>query len=150
MIVLSDNENNKILDKDNLRKTRGRKLIIQILKSSEPKTAEEIFLELKGQNEKTSLSTVYRTCETLVQKGTVLKSNLIGDGKTRYEYNKAEHMHHAVCVSCHKIIPIDDCPFGNFDEIMKNKFDFDVTSHRLEIYGYCRDCRKKHPELKKN
>lgn len=140
---MSDNENNRILEHDNLRKTRSRRRIVEILQGSEPKTAEEIFLALRELNEKTSLSTVYRTCETLAQKGTVIKSNLIADGKTRYEYNKSGHMHHAVCLSCRRIIPIDDCPFGNFSEIMKDKFDFDVTSHRLELYGYCRDCRKK-------
>jgi Fur family ferric uptake transcriptional regulator len=139
----------EILDKDQLRKTKSRKLILKILKDSAPKTAEEIFFLVRAQNERTSLSTIYRTCETLMQKGIISKSNLIDDGKTRYEYCFMEHRHHAICMDCHKIIPVDDCPFGDFDKLMESKLDFDVKSHKLEIYGYCHDCRLNH-SVKKN
>jgi len=137
-----------ILDKENMRKTKGRKAILEILKDAEPKTADEIYLLVKSLDEQISLSTVYRTCETLAKKGVVLKSNLIDDSKTRYEYHTIEHRHHAVCIDCHKIIPIDDCPFGEFDKLMKSKYEFDVKSHRLEIYGYCPKCKLNHLDKK--
>lgn len=141
---MDEDEYGAILDKDNLRKTKGRKLILELLKNSEPKTAEEIYCLAKDIKEKISLSTIYRTCETLTQKGIVLKSNLLGDGRTRYEYHGSEHRHHAVCMDCHRIIAIDDCPFGDFDQLMKTKFCFDVKSHKLEIYGYCHECSLNH------
>ena len=130
-----------ILDQENMRKTKGRKAILEILKEAEPKTADEIYLKLQSSDKPISLSTVYRTCETLAKKGVILKSNLINDGKVRYEYHEISHIHHAVCMSCHKIIPIDDCPFGEFDKLMENKYDFEVRSHRLVIYGYCSACK---------
>jgi Fur family transcriptional regulator, ferric uptake regulator len=131
----------KLLGKENLRKTKARKLILEVLKDSLPKTAGEIFALIKEKNGQFSLSTVYRTCETLAQKSILLKSNFIDDGVARYEYLKTKHTHHAICLGCNKIISIDDCPFGKFDQLMQSKYDFDVKSHRVEIYGYCHDCK---------
>ena len=132
-----------ILQKNHLKKTRARILILVVLMDSLPETVDEIFSYLNQEKEKLSLSTVYRTCETLTQKGILLKSNLTDDGLARYEYLKFEHTHHAICLGCNKIIPIDDCPFGQFDQLMKKKYGFDVTSHRIEIYGYCESCSRK-------
>lgn len=130
----------KLLCNKNLKKTKTRILVLEALKDSSPKTVDEIFLILNQTSGRLSLSTVYRTCETLAEKGILLKSNLTDDGVARYEYLKSEHTHHAICLGCNKIIPIDDCPFGQFDQIMKSKYGFNVKSHRIEIYGYCQTC----------
>ena len=132
-----------ILEREKLRKTKSRQLILDILKGSGPKTIEELFILAKASGETTSISTVYRTCETLAAKGIVLKSNLLEDGKARYEIPGLSHKHHAVCVECHDIISIEDCPFGQFDALMESKYDFNVKSHNLEIYGYCHKCKLK-------
>lgn len=126
-----------------IRNTKNRVLILNILEQSGPLTMDEIFMKAKERNGKLSISTVYRACEAMAQTGVIQKTNLMDDGKMRYEYLSQEHMHHAICVSCHKIIPIDDCPFGDFDRLMLDKYDFTVQKHRLEIYGICRDCQKK-------
>ena len=130
-----------ILEREKLRKTKSRQLILEILKGSGPRTIDEIFMLAKDRGETTSISTVYRTCETLTERGIVLKSNLLEDGRARYEIPGVNHKHHAVCIECHDIISIEDCPFGQFDALMESKYDFDVKSHSIEIYGYCRKCR---------
>lgn len=132
-----------LLHQNNLKKTKARMLILEILKDSQPKTADEIYSTLNKANDKLNLSTVYRTCETLAKKDILLKSNFTDDGIARYEYCQSGHVHHAICLGCNKIIPINDCPFGKFDQVMKSKYGFDVKSHRIEIYGYCHDCCKK-------
>jgi Fur family transcriptional regulator, ferric uptake regulator len=146
MMNLQEERYGDVLDKENLRKTKGRQLILEILRDSGPKTVDEIFMLVKAREAQISMSTVYRTCETLAQKGIVQKSNFVEDGKARYEYHDIDHRHHAVCMQCHNIISIDDCPFGQFDELMESKYGFDVKSHNLEIYGYCRDCKRKQAE----
>jgi Fur family ferric uptake transcriptional regulator len=132
-----------ILEREKLRKTRSRQLILEILKESGPRTIDEIFMLAKAQEERTSVSTVYRTCETLAARGVVLKSNLLEDGKARYEFPGVSHKHYAVCLECHNIISIEDCPFGQFDALMESKYDFDVKSHSIEIYGCCHKCKLK-------
>ncbi len=130
------------LNEKHLKITKARKLILELLKDLSPQTVDELDLILRSKDEKLSLSTIYRTCETLAEHGLLLKSNLTDDGIARYEYLKSEHVHHAICLGCGRIIPIDDCPFGQFDQLMKSKYNFNVSSHRIEIYGYCSDCRK--------
>ncbi|MPN45848.1 hypothetical protein SDC9_193423 [bioreactor metagenome] len=56
-----------------------------------------------------------------------------------YEINHPKHKHYAVCINCHKIIKMDNCPMENFTpELEENGFR--VVGHNLEIYGYCKDC----------
>lgn len=139
----------QLLYSKKLKKTKTRILVLKALKDSSPKTVDEIFSVLNQKDNRMSLSAVYRICETLAEKGLLLKSNLTDSGVARYEYQKSEHIHHAICLGCNKIIPIDDCPFGQFDQLMKSKYGFDVKSHRIEIYGYCQDCMRKIKKEKK-
>lgn len=131
------------LNEKHLKITKARKLILGLLAKTSPKTVDELASMLNATGEKLSLSTIYRTCETLSASGLLLKTNLTDDGIARYESLKSGHVHHAICLGCGRIIPIDDCPFGQFDQLMKAKYDFSVSSHRIEIYGYCRECRKR-------
>lgn len=132
-----------LLTNSNLKRTKTRILVLEVLKDSSPKTVDEIFSAAYQNSAKLSLSTIYRTCETLTEKGLLLKVNLTDDGVARYEYMKSEHTHHAICLGCNRIIPIDDCPYGQFDQIMKSKYGFSVKSHHIEIYGYCQECSSK-------
>jgi Fur family ferric uptake transcriptional regulator len=134
-----------MLSEKHLKITKARKLILELLTQLSPKTVDELDSLLTQKGEKLSLSTIYRTCETLSANGLLMKTNLTDDGIARYEFLKGGHMHHAICLGCGCIIPIDDCPFGQFDRLMQTKYDFEVASHRIEIYGYCKECRKRHP-----
>ena len=127
---------------EELRKTKGLNTVLSILGGSEPMTADDIFMRAHTLGETLSLSTVYRICEKLAQRGIVCKTTFSGDAKARYEYHSEDHHHHAVCTGCRRIIPIDDCPFGEFDKLLRSKYGFDVKSHSLEIYGLCGSCKK--------
>jgi Fur family ferric uptake transcriptional regulator len=142
MVLLQNNKFKEVLTREGVKNTKNRNAILEILENAHaPLTAEEIFLLLKEKNASTCLSTVYRTFEMLVSKGLVIKSNIIDDGRARYELNHMEHKHHIICVGCHKMISIDECPFEEFEKQIKKKIDFDVTGHKFEIYGYCQDCK---------
>ncbi len=139
--TMEDTEN--LLDKENMKKTKARKWILEILKNSLPMTAGEIFESMKKKQASLSLSTVYRNCEVMSEKGLLMKSSLLEDGLTRYEYPKFSHTHHAICLGCGRIFSISECPFGEFEQLMESKYDFGVVRHRIEIYGYCHECREK-------
>ncbi len=141
---MEDNSKYKeVLKKEGVKSTRHRYAMLELLeKSKSPLTVEELFILLKEKTSSINLSTVYRTLETFASKNLVIKSNRVDDGKARYELNHHEHKHHLFCVSCHKLIAIEECPIGELQQILKKKIDFDVTGHNLEIYGYCHNCRK--------
>ena len=137
----NDAELEKILEQSGLKKTPARRLVLSVLREAGLLTPAEIQERARERGGTFNLSTVYRTCESLAEKGVLLQSPLMEDGLTRYEFVRAGHIHHAVCLGCQKIIPIDDCPFGEFARIMREKYGFDAQKHRIEIYGYCADCR---------
>jgi len=139
---LEENTNyTEILRREGMKSTKHRNAILLFLEQAKhPVTAEELYISLMEETTTINLSTVYRTLDVFVSKNLVIKSTM-DDGKARYELNQHEHKHHLFCVGCHKVISIEDCPIGELQEILKKKIDFDVTGHKLEIYGYCHDCK---------
>jgi Fur family ferric uptake transcriptional regulator len=139
----------EIMKKAGIKNTKHRNLIFDLLQNTEePLTAEEIFISLKGKSSSICLSTVYRTLEKLMSGNLLLKTNISDDGKARYELNHEQHKHYLICMKCNKRISIADCPMKEFEKALKDQANFDVIQHKLEIYGYCQDC-KTSPQLKR-
>lgn len=133
----------KLLKQEGLKCTKHRCMIMQIIAdSSQPLTAEQIFLELRDKDVSINLSTVYRTLESFVSKGLIIKTNVASDTKSLFELNRMVHKHYLICVGCKKMLPVDGCPLEEYEKLIHDKVGFDITGHRLEIYGYCRDCKK--------
>lgn len=105
-------------------------------------SAEDLFMMLKKGDASINLSTVYRTLELFTAKALVIKNTLPNDGKIRYEINRQAHEHHIVCLGCHKVMPLDEtqCPLESLEKNLKKNTGFQVTEHKLELYGYCPDC----------
>ena len=143
MSLLEENTNfTEILKREGMKSTKHRNAILLLMEQSEhPMTAEDLYISLRENTASINLSTVYRTLDIFVSKNLVIKSTM-DDGKARYELNHHEHKHHLFCVGCHKVISIEDCPMGAIQDSLKKKIDFDVTGHKLEIYGYCHNCKK--------
>jgi len=132
------------LIKKGLKSTRHRTAILNILEQSDqPLAAEQIFLALKGKEAPANLSTVYRVLDALTDKNMVLKLNITGDSRTLYEYNRMVHKHHLICLGCKKILTINSCPLGDYEKALAEKTDFSIAGHKLDIYGYCPECREK-------
>lgn len=140
---MSDNNSNEnILTKKGCKNTKSRKAVVNVLQKAEkPVSAEEIFLLVKGSGESANLSTVYRTLDLMESKGLVEKT-MIGDNKTRYRLTGDGHKHHLICTNCHKMIPINVCPLKSIEKDIGMKTKFNITGHKLELYGLCPDCKK--------
>jgi Fur family ferric uptake transcriptional regulator len=133
----------EVLSREGIKSTKTRSAVLAILENADtPLTAEEIYLKLKEAKVSSWLSTVYRTLEILAEKNLIIKSSMIDEGKARYEMNRQEHFHHVICVNCRKMFSVGDCPLSDFEQNLKDKLNFNVTGHKLEIYGYCRDCKE--------
>lgn len=134
-----------------LKNTRCRENILQILEHSErPLTAEEIFLEVKRSGEDACLSTVYRSLEALAAKDVVRKAASAENGSAMFELNRNVHRHYLICLNCHHMIPVENCPLGELEKSLEKETGFSVTGHSLEIYGYCAECRKQLAENKES
>lgn len=88
------------------------------------------------------LSSVYRILELFVKENIVLKTTITDGEMALYELNRHKHRHYAVCLGCRKIVEMDNCPLVNFVPKLADN-NFDVVGHKLELYGYCKDCKDK-------
>lgn len=132
----------KILSQIGCKITKSRKMIIEVLIKAEiPLSAEEIFLTIKESGASTNLSTVYRTLDLLESKG-LLDKCVINGGSARYQLVQEGHKHHITCTSCYTSIPISTCPLESLEKDIINKTNFNITGHKLELYGLCPKCRK--------
>lgn len=123
--------------------TKQRKAVYKVLwETREPLTAIKIYnlVEQQAAGEEYAMSTIYRILSAFEEQGIVEKEATMENGTIYYSLCRGEHRHYAVCLECHKRIPLHSCPFAHI-HLEPETEDFMVTNHKLEIYGYCRDCR---------
>jgi Fur family ferric uptake transcriptional regulator len=104
-------------------------------------SAEELYNLVTATEPKVGLATVYRTLALLTQSG--LASELdFGDGQKRYEH-KYMHSHHdhMICTECGKIIEFNHPLIEKFQEEVASRNGFTITSHKLDMFGLCSECR---------
>ena len=103
-------------------------------------TAEEIFLQIKGELPKISLATVYKNLEALAACGAITKLGY-GDASARYDVRTDRH-YHARCLGCGCIWDVEAGAGAAALERVKPQMGFKVEDYRLEILGRCRDCSR--------
>ena len=131
-----------------LKRTKSREAVMEELEKEQlPVTALYLFEKLQQGKEPIWLSTIYRVLESFVGKNAVVKSMPTDSTKAVYEWNRHTHMHYAVCVDCHSMVPIRDCPFEYVIPPVADG-DFHIVGHNLELFGYCDKCFRKKEEDK--
>lgn len=116
----------EILVKKHLKRTKARVMILKVLEKSLPLTAGEVYEAVRGKDMRLSLSTVYRNCEALAENGLLLRSTMLADGLIRYEYAHGTPSHHAVCLSCHRIFPVDVGLQSDYAEALDEEYGFEA------------------------
>ena len=96
------------------RMTRDRRIILQVLRESGiPLTAEDVLERVNATVPGIALSTVYRTLDELVSRGSMQRTLLSNDGHAFFELVGHAHRHYMVCLGCHQMFPIRKCPVDN-------------------------------------
>lgn len=124
--------------------TRQRKAVYAVLwKAAEPLSAVQIYNRVDKTDTEAmyAVSTIYRILAAFEEKGLVTRTTWMGDGTVVYELNRGGHTHYAVCLECHKRVALPGCPFAHV-HLEEESGDFTVTGHKLELYGYCKECRE--------
>jgi Fe2+ or Zn2+ uptake regulation protein len=121
--------------------TRQRVAVFDYLNEVEyHPTAEEVYLAVKRRMPKISLATVYKNLEALVGCGAISKL-AYGDAAARYDI-RTDHHYHTRCLECGKVSDLDAKAGGELLQQIKPQAGFVVKDYRLELLGYCRDCRR--------
>lgn len=137
--------NEELFQKKKLRSTKNRNAVYNILKrATYPMTADEIYDILKKKDSSVNLSTVYRILSVFTEKGLVTRQITDKNQRAMYEMcREGHHKHYMICLSCHTMFPIEECPIHEVEKRWSEKNDFLITEHELKIYGYCHCCRQK-------
>jgi Fur family ferric uptake transcriptional regulator len=124
------------------RMTRDRRTILQVLgEESIPLTAEGVLERANATMPGMALSTVYRTLDELLGRGRVERTLLTNDGRAFFELTGHAHRHYMVCLACHRMFPVRECPVDDSVDGVAEELGFEITGHSLVLYGHCRQCR---------
>ena len=145
MGILTNKPNfSNLLKHKGLKVTKHRNSVLEVIQSSKrPVTAEDIYIVLKQKDISINLSSIYRILDTLAANSLINKFIFEETNKTCYEMNDMQHKHYLICNNCKKLFPISGCPLHSYEAELVDNLDFTITSHKLEIYGYCKDCKNK-------
>lgn len=127
----------KKLKEHNYKLTPQRELILDIMLNQQGYlSVREIYEKVKEVFPQVSIDTVYRNL-SLLKDINILNETTIGNN-IMYVMRKEIHNHTMKCLNCGQIFELDICPL----ELWVNQIkDFEIVDHKIEIVGYCKDCR---------
>lgn len=127
-----------------LRLTGQREMIARIFFENKGHiSAEELHLHVRRVSPTVGYATVYRTLKLLSAAGLAMGRSF-GDGFARYESQaQTGHHDHLICKRCGRIVEFENRQIEELQKTVAHKHGFQITDHRLELYGICGSCRKK-------
>jgi Fur family ferric uptake transcriptional regulator len=121
--------------------TRPRRAVLRVVaENSASLTPAEIHLQAREFYPQTSLVTVYRTLELLVECGAIRRIHQ-SDGCHAYARASEGHAHHVICENCRSVVEFDCCDLGDLLVAVQRRTGFQVEGHWLELFGACPNCR---------
>jgi Fur family transcriptional regulator, ferric uptake regulator len=131
------------IQKEGLRRTSQRDLILEIFLSTEEHlTSEDLYMLVQKEDPTVGHTTVYRTMKLLTDAG-LAREVRFGDNKTYYEHHyNHEHHDHMICTECGLVIEFYSSELEAKQDEMADKYNFKGTHHSLRIWGLCEQCQQ--------
>lgn len=128
---------------DNMATTkysRQREAITDYLsQTKEHPTADTIYMDIRKTLPNVSLGTVYRNLNLLVERGEILKINVM-DGSDHFDYNMDPH-YHFICNKCKNIFDIEVKSMDHIIDLANENFPGKIEGHVTYFYGSCENCQ---------
>lgn len=141
-IDLSRGKNRKLLNAAGLRSTNQRALILEVIRHGQGHMdADEVYRRARKKQARLSLSTVYRTLQTLKELGLVEEVHF-DEAHHHYEIKSSPEHHHLVCLGCGKVVEFE-CPMSpKMKEDVSREKGFKVINAEVRMTGYCPTCQQ--------
>jgi Fur family ferric uptake transcriptional regulator len=125
-----------------LRNTKQRDVILDAFFSADRHiTVEGLFNIVKAKYPEIGYATVHRNLSLLCECG-LADEIKIGTKKARYEPKFGrEHHDHLICMKCGRFIEVNDSKIERLQDKLAEANGFVPVRHKLEIYGYCKECK---------
>ena len=138
--MLADSINK--LKNERIRITPQRIAILEYLYESDAHpTADEIYQALADRFPSMSAATVYNNLHLFIKLGFV-KELTYGDASSRFDFTNTHH-YHAICEKCGAVVDLYYPVLDDVEMVAQSLIGFEVTSHRMEVYGICPECQAK-------
>lgn len=135
---------NKTLQKlrDNqVRMTHQRQAILEyMIATQKHPTADDVYHALVDRFPNISVATIYNNLRFFTEIG-LIEEMTYGDASSRFDFAETKH-YHAICNKCGKAVDVFYPDLADIENITSNLTGFEVTSHRIEVYGICPECQK--------
>lgn len=130
------------LKQKGLRATRQRDAVLDtFLREDAHVSVDELCDRVRKKNPSIGHATVYRSMGLFVEAG-IAKERRFHEGRVRYEAGvDVGHHDHLVCLACGGIQEFEDPTIEKLQQDIAGSRGFQVTYHRLELYGLCASCR---------
>ncbi|MBR7554474.1 peroxide-responsive transcriptional repressor PerR [Allobacillus sp. GCM10007491] len=129
------------LKKSGVRITPQRHAVLEyLMQSMKHPTADEIYKALEDKFPNMSVATVYNNLRVFLDIGLV-RELTYGDSSSRFDCNTSDH-YHIICDECGKIVDFHYPSLNEVEQLAEQVTGFDVSNHRLEVYGTCEDCQQ--------
>lgn len=123
------------------RNTKQRKLVLEAVRARfDHPSADQIYLDVRNQDDKISRGTVYRNLNILFQTGEVNQVKL--PKSDRFEGRLDKH-YHLQCLECGAVWDLPLSYDDDLDEQTARKTGYIIQRHRMTFEGICPDCQKK-------
>ena len=121
--------------------TPQRRMIVEALHEAgdQQMTADEIYQKVCATYPEVGLDTIYRNLRLLVKLNVVDEVKLTGK-LAHYSLNRRAHQHELVCLECGNETPLSHCPIKELETVARVEHGFIISSHRIELFGYCPKC----------
>lgn len=133
----------QVIKEKGLKYTKQREIIFETLINSDKHlNAEELYALVSKLHpeENIGIATVYRALAFLEESSLISSISLNKDGK-KFEPISRDHHDHIICTKCNKIVEFLDEEIEKRQEAVAKKYDFQLLSHTMYLYGICKDCQ---------
>jgi len=128
-----------VLRAHGLRATLARSLILDALQELGHGTPEQLHEAAESHVAGLSLSTVYRTLETMADLGLVTHTHLSAPGKTFMLASHADHAH-LVCRTCGAVSTLTPAIGERLADEVAAAHGFRLDRGHVSLFGVCADC----------
>jgi Fur family ferric uptake transcriptional regulator len=105
-------------------------------------TVDELYEKVHEKDRSVGYATVWRNLKLICQVGLAAEVNL-GDGVTRYDRITKEPHGHLYCLKCKRLLEFNSEKIVSALEKISHENSFLPEGFKVEIQGYCDDCRAK-------
>jgi Fur family transcriptional regulator, ferric uptake regulator len=126
----------------NLRWTPQRKLVLDVfIQKLGHVHIDDIYNRVREKDPTIGIATVYRTMKLLVESGLAEVHSF--NNKTTYErLFQVRHHDHLICKICNKTVEFEHPLIEKYQLEVCERNGFTLKSHRMALYGICKDCQK--------